>query len=208
MSFKIAILISGRGSNMQAIHRSIQENKLKAHIAVVISNQADAAGLNYAKEHNIPTEVLTHQAHESRESYDQRLASLIQKYFVDLIVLAGFMRILSPSFIQAFPQKIINIHPSLLPAFPGLHVHEQAIAAGVRYSGCTVHYVDEGCDTGPIIDQRVVPVLPEDTADTLAARILKEEHQLYSECIQKIAAGQVKIENNKVILNFNSKNSL
>ncbi len=201
MSFQLAILISGRGSNMQAIHRAIEEGKLSAKIAVVISNQAEAAGLQYAKNHGLATKILQTKPKESRQDYDQRLQSLIQKYSVDLIVLAGFMRLLSPEFIQAFPQKIINIHPSLLPAFPGLHVHERAIEAGVKYSGCTVHFVDEGCDTGPIIDQRVVPVLTEDSPETLAARILKEEHQLYAACIQKIANSQLEFKDGKVILN-------
>lgn len=191
-SFKLAILISGRGSNMQAIHRAIQTGKLDAEIAVVISNRADAVGLQYAREHGLTAEILSAQKNETRQAYDKRLKSRIDHYQVDLIVLAGFMRILSADFIQAFPYKIINIHPSLLPAFPGLHVHEQVLKSGARYSGCTVHFVDEGCDTGPIIDQRVVPVLPGDTPGSLADRVLEQEHQLYADCIQKIATGQLK----------------
>lgn len=196
----LAILISGRGSNMMAIHQAIQSGKLDAKIQLVLSNTAKAAGLEYTQREGIPTAILEKEANESRASYDDRLTREIEKHPIDYICLAGFMRILSKGFVDYFHHRILNIHPSLLPAFPGLDAQKQALEAEVTTSGCTVHFVDEGCDTGPIIDQRVVPVLPEDDEVSLSERILREEHQLYSFCLQKLAEGKVNIEGNKVIL--------
>ncbi|MCE9625792.1 MAG: phosphoribosylglycinamide formyltransferase [Deltaproteobacteria bacterium] len=191
MTLKIAILLSGRGSNMQAIHRAIKEGRLDAKITAILSDQPEAAGLAYAQAEGILTHVVERQNGEDREAYDRRLISKIDEGSAQLVVLAGFMRLLSPAFIRHFPNRIVNIHPSLLPAFPGLHAQRQALEAGVRFSGCTVHFVDEGCDTGPIIDQRVVGVSREDTEASLSARILEQEHQLYPECLQKIAEGKI-----------------
>ena len=200
MPLKLAILISGRGSNMQAIHRAIQDKKLDANILGVISDQPTAGGLEYAKNAGLPHFVLQKQKEENREDFDRRLTEKIQALGVDLVVLAGYMRLLSPLFIRTFEHKIVNIHPSLLPAFPGLHAQRQALAAGVPFSGCTVHFVDEGCDTGPIIDQRIVPVLPNDTEESLSARILEQEHQLYSACLQGLSEGKIRLEGDKVLI--------
>lgn len=200
MPLKIAILISGRGSNMQAIHRSVKAGRLDAVITAIVSDQAAAAGLAYAQAEGLLTHVVEKQKGEDRETFDRRLIAKLEEDSPQIVVLAGYMRLLSPTFIRHFHQRIVNIHPSLLPAFPGLHAQRQALEAGVRFSGCTVHFVDEGCDTGPIIDQRVVAVLPEDTEETLSARILEQEHQLYSECLQRIAEGKVKVEGRKVLL--------
>lgn len=200
MPLKLAILISGRGSNMQAIHRSIVAGKLDAEISVVISDQAAAAGLAYAQAEGILTQLVERQKGEDRDGFDRRLIAKLEESSPQIVVLAGYMRILSPTFIRHFEHRIVNIHPSLLPSFPGLHAQRQALEAGVRFSGCTVHFVDEGCDTGPIIDQRVVAVLPEDDEGSLSKRILEQEHQLYSSCLQMIAEGKLKVEGRKVIL--------
>ncbi|MFO1464778.1 MAG: phosphoribosylglycinamide formyltransferase [bacterium] len=200
MTLKLAILLSGRGSNMQAIHRNIQAKRLDAQIAVVLSDKADAPGLAFAQAEGLLTRLVAKAKEEGREAYDQRLIAALDQEKPDLVVLAGFMRLLSPAFIRHFQHRIVNIHPSLLPAFPGLHAQRQALEAGVRYSGCTVHFVDEGCDTGPIIDQRVVAVLPEDDEESLAERILEQEHLLYSSCLQKLAEGKVRIAGKKVIV--------
>lgn len=197
---KLAILISGRGSNMQAIHRAIREGRLNAEIVAVLSDQAGAAGLAYAEGEGLLTAVVEKQKGESREDYDRRLIAKIEESSPQIVALAGFMRLLSSLFIRHFQDRIVNIHPSLLPSFPGLHAQRQALDAGVRFSGCTVHFVDEGCDSGPIIDQRVVRVLPEDDEAALSDRILAEEHDLYSSCLQKIAEGKVKVEGRRVFL--------
>ena len=172
----IAVLISGRGSNLQAIQKNIEDGILKdkVQIQVVVSNKEDAEGLQFAREHGLKTAVCSTE--------DFVLAEL-RKHEIDLVCLAGYMRIISPKFIAEYPGKIINIHPTLLPKFPGLHVHEKVLAAGETESGCTVHYVDEGVDTRKIIAQRKVPVFHQDTPETLAARVLKQEHQLYSKVI-------------------------
>ena len=196
----LAILISGRGSNMRAIHRAIVEGRLDARISAVISDQSDAAGLAYAEGEGLLTAVVAKQKGESREDYDRRLIAKIEENRPRIVALAGFMRLLSPLFIAHFQDRIVNIHPSLLPSFPGLHAQRQALEAGVRFSGCTVHFVDDGCDSGPIIDQRVVRVLPEDDEKSLSDRILAEEHQLYSSCLQKIAEGKVRVEGRRVFL--------
>lgn len=193
MSLSLAILISGRGSNMRAIHRAIQEKKLDAKITMIISDQEKAEGVRYALNQGLPTTVLVKTPGEKRVDYDRRMMKIIDGVGADVVALAGFMRLLSPEFVEHYRGRMVNIHPSLLPKFPGMHAQRQALEAGEKISGCTVHFVDEGCDTGPIIAQREVPVLPGDDESTLADRILEQEHQLYSEVLQKIAEGKIKI---------------
>ena len=183
---RIGVLISGRGSNLQAIIDAIENGRLDATIAVVISNRADAPGLAHAHAAGIKTLVMDHRGFATREDYDRALVAELRSNDVNLVCLAGFMRLLSPVFVEAFPDRILNIHPSLLPDFPGLHPQQQAIDRGVALSGATVHVVNNDLDAGPIVLQRTVPVLPDDTADTLAARILVEEHKLYPEAIQRV----------------------
>ncbi|NMM75491.1 phosphoribosylglycinamide formyltransferase [Acidovorax sp. SRB_24] len=179
----IVILISGGGSNMAAIVRAAQqqdwERRLGARVAAVVSNKADAKGLEWARTQGIATEVLAHKAFGSREAFDTALAALIDRYDPALVVLAGFMRILSPGFVAHYAGRLTNIHPSLLPAFAGLHTHQRALDAGCKVAGATVHLVTAELDVGPILDQAVVPVLPGDTAETLAARVLTQEHLVY-----------------------------
>lgn len=201
---KIGVLISGGGSNLQSIIDHIENGCLRAEIRVVISNSAQAYGLERAKKHNIPFAVLNHLDYADREAYDRELMRILTEAGVDLIVLAGFMRILTRSFLKSFDQKVINIHPALLPAFPGTHVQQKALDYGVKFSGCTVHFVDEGVDTGPIIIQAVVPVLAGDDAERLAQRILKEEHKIYPQAIRYFAEGRV-IKNGRRVTIKNSK---
>lgn len=189
-SGRIGVLISGRGSNLQAIIDSIREGVLDATLAVVISNRADALGLERARSAGITTRVMDHHTYPTREDYDRALVAELRSHNVQLVCLAGFMRLLSPLFVAAFPNRILNIHPSLLPDFPGLQPQQQAIDQGAAISGATVHIVNNALDAGPIVLQRTVPVLPEDTADTLAARILIEEHKLYPEAIQRVLDGR------------------
>ena len=183
----IVILISGGGSNMAAIVRaSQQQNWAKQHkvrIAAVISNKADAQGLVFARENSIATEVLDHKQFDSREAFDAQLAQLIDRHAPDLVVLAGFMRILTPGFVAHYEGRMVNIHPSLLPAFTGLHTHQRAIDAGCKFAGCTVHRVTSELDVGQILDQAAVPVLPGDTAQLLAARVLVQEHIIYPRAV-------------------------
>lgn len=183
----IVILISGGGSNMAAIVRAAQQGdwagQYGARIAAVISNKADAKGLQFAQENGIATEVLDHKAFASREDFDAALAQQIDTYQPHLVVLAGFMRILTPGFVAHYAGRLLNIHPSLLPAFPGLHTHQRALDAGCKFAGCTVHEVTQELDVGPILEQAVVPVLPGDTADTLAARVLTQEHIIYPRAV-------------------------
>ena len=195
---RLGILISGRGSNFLAIADSIANRKLDAEIAVVISNHADAPGLDLARERGLHAVAMPSQGLD-REVYDRQLIAELRGAGVELVCLAGYMRILSGHFIREFPQRILNIHPSLLPAFPGLDAQHQALVHGVKFSGCTVHFVDEGLDSGPILKQAVVPVLDEDTAESLAARILKEEHRIYSEAIALVLSGRYRIEGRRVI---------
>ncbi len=187
-------MLSGRGSNFVAI----ADAKIDAEIAVVISNRPDAPGLQAARERGIPAVSLPSKGVE-REAFDRQLIAELRAAKVDLICLAGYMRILSGYFIREFPMRILNIHPSLLPAFPGLDAQHQALEHGVKIAGCTVHFVDEGLDSGPIVAQAPVPVLPGDTADTLAARILAEEHKLYSKAIALVLSGRYRIEGRRVI---------
>ena len=191
----IVILISGRGSNMQAI---VNANIPNAHIAAVIANVPDAAGLAWAKEKGIATAVLNHKEFKNRAEFDMNLAMLIDGYKPDLVVLAGFMRILSPQFCQHYQGRLMNIHPSLLPSFKGLHTHEEAIKSGCKLAGCTVHFVTPELDSGAIISQAAVPVLNDDTADTLAARVLQCEHKIYPQAVADFVSGSLKLENGKV----------
>lgn len=184
---RLGILISGRGSNFQAIHEAIERGELNAQIACVISNVPAAAGVAYALAHSLPTHAIDSKGLK-RADFDARVIEILRKSDVDLICLAGYMRLLSPDFIEAFRGRILNIHPSLLPAFPGLNAQGQALAAGVPETGCTVHYVDEGLDSGPVIAQVKVPVLPGDNIESLSARILEQEHLLYSKVIGTLIA--------------------
>jgi phosphoribosylglycinamide formyltransferase-1 len=198
---KLGVLVSGRGSNLQAIIDNIKNGGLSAEVAVVISDQADAYALERARSNNIPAVHVSAKGYKNRrEEYDALLATELQKYNADLVVLAGFMRIITPTLIKAFPDRILNIHPALLPSFPGLHVQKAAIDHGVKFSGCTVHFVDEDMDTGPIIIQAVVPVLDNDTEDSLSARILKQEHKIYSRAIQLYAEGRLTVKGRRVIV--------
>lgn len=186
----IVILISGGGSNMAAIVKAAQqerwEQRLGARVVAVISNKADARGLAFARDQGLATEVLDHKAFASREAFDDALASVIDRYAPTLVVLAGFMRILTPGFVAHYAGRLVNIHPSLLPAFTGLHTHQRAIEAGCRFAGATVHQVTAELDVGPILDQAIVPVLPGDTAEQLAARVLSQEHVVYPRAIANL----------------------
>ena len=197
---KLGILISGNGSNLQSIIDNIEKGSLKAIIKIVISNNPDAYGLVRAEKHSIPCIVLKNNDFKSKEDFDSEIVNILKSNNVDLVVLAGFMRILTPVLLKAFPLRIMNIHPALLPSFPGIHGQKQAVDYGVKISGCTVHFVDEGVDTGPIIIQRAVSVLDDDTEDTLAARILKEEHKIYPHAIQLFADGKIEIKGRRVII--------
>lgn len=195
---KIAVLVSGNGSNLQAIIDSIEAGMLKAEIACVVSNTPDAFAITRASNHGIPVEIHDNRGYANRREYDIALVSILQKYEVKLVVLAGFMRILSEVMVSAYPNAIMNIHPALLPAFPGLHAQQQALDYGVKFSGCTVHFVDGGTDTGPIILQAIVPVVSDDTEEALSARIQKEEHRLFPEAIGLFVAGRLSVEGRHV----------
>jgi len=196
---RIGILISGRGSNMLALVDAVADGRIPdAEIAVVISNVSTAAGLEKAREHGVETAPLDHRG-KTREEHDRAMAAELRARKVDLVCLAGYMRLLSSWFTREFERRILNIHPSLLPAFPGLNAQQQAIDYGVKFSGCTVHLVDEKLDHGPIIKQAVVPVLPGDTEETLSARILVEEHRIYAEAVALMLSGQFGIEGRRVI---------
>ena len=199
MSRRLGILLSGRGSNFEAIADSIDTGKLDATIAVVISNRPEAPGLDRARARGLNAACIPSKGLD-REAFDARMADELRANQVDLICLAGFMRLLSASFIRQFPHRILNIHPSLLPAFPGLDAQHQAFDYGAKVSGCTVHFVDEQLDHGPIILQAAVGVLETDTAETLAARILEHEHRTYSEAIRIVLSGKFRIEGRRVIL--------
>ena len=190
---RLGILLSGRGSNFIAIADNIAAGKLDAEIGVVISNRADAPGIEVAKQRALNAQVIPSKG-RGREEHDTAVIAALKSANVDLVILAGYMRLLSPDFIHAFPHQILNIHPSLLPAFPGLDAQRQALEYGVKVTGCTVHFVDEHLDHGPIIVQRTVPVLANDAEETLSARILEQEHIAYSEAIQKVVTGQCTID--------------
>lgn len=195
---KVGILISGRGSNMAALIGAAQASGYPAEIACVVSNVASAPGLQLARDAGIATAAISHRDYPDRESFDRVVSAALEKHGVELIVLAGFMRIFSPWFPERWAGRIINIHPSLLPAFPGLRVQQQALDAGVRVSGCTVHLVTTELDAGPIIAQAAVPVLAGDTADTLAARILRQEHRLYPLAVRWFAEGRIEVRDGRV----------
>ncbi|MEO0249735.1 MAG: phosphoribosylglycinamide formyltransferase [candidate division WOR-3 bacterium] len=195
---RLGILISGRGSNMVALVEAIEQGRLDAEVAIVISNVETAAGLEKARQHGIETLAISHKG-LSREEHERQVVAELKKRNVDLVCLAGYMRVLSPYFLKEFPQKILNIHPSLLPAFPGLEAQHQALEYGVKFSGCTVHLVDEQVDHGPIVKQAVVPVYDDDTVETLSARILAEEHRIYAEAVALILSGKYRIEGRRVV---------
>ncbi len=196
----LGILLSGGGTNLQAIIDAIERRDLPAQIRIVVSNRRDAYGLVRARRHGLSTTVLSHTGFTSREEFDHHLVTLLRDHEVELVILAGFMRLLSARFIQAFPQRILNIHPALLPTFPGLRAQRQALECGVRISGATVHLVDEGMDHGPIIMQAAVPVYPDDTEDSLSARILDQEHRIYPAAIKLFAEGRVVVQNNRTLI--------
>jgi phosphoribosylglycinamide formyltransferase-1 len=189
----IVILISGRGSNMEAIVKACAQDPWPARVAAVVSNKASASGLQFAADHGIATAVLDHKAFDSREAFDAELARVIDGFEPDVVVLAGFMRILTEGFVRHYEGRLLNIHPSLLPAFPGLHTHQRAIEAGCQVAGATVHLVTPELDHGPIVAQAVVPVLPEDTEDTLAARVLVQEHRMYPQAVRWFVEGAVQV---------------
>lgn len=196
---RLGILISGRGSNFEAIANAIARRKLDAEIAIVISNRASAGGLEIARQRGIPMRVIESRGME-REAYDKLVIEELRTHEVDLVCLAGFMRLLSASFVQSFPNRVVNIHPSLLPAFPGLDAQRQALEYGAKITGCTVHLVDEFLDSGPILVQSAVPVLDADTVDTLSARILAQEHVIYPKAIQYLAEQRVTLEGRRVMI--------
>lgn len=195
---RLGILLSGRGSNFEAIAANAARGSLAAEIAIVISNRPEAPGLGIARAQGVPALCLPSKG-LPRDDYDRQLACELKARDVDIVCLAGFMRLLSPAFIREFPLRILNIHPSLLPAFPGLDAQAQALAHGVKITGCTVHFVDERLDAGPIILQAAVPVLASDTVEALSSRILKEEHRIYSEAIAIVLAGRFRIEGRRVL---------
>lgn len=195
---RLGVLASGGGTNLQAIIDRCADGSIDAEIVLVLSNVPGAGAFVRAERAGIPTRLIDHKAFADRATFDRAVISALQEAGVELVVLAGFMRIISEPFIAAFPARIINIHPALLPAFPGLHVQQKALDYGARFSGCTVHFVDGGVDTGPIIIQAVVPILDDDTEATLSARILEQEHQIYPHAIQLIAEDRVKIEGRRV----------
>ncbi len=197
---KIAVLVSGRGTNLQAIINAIKKGRIDGEIKIVISDNPKAYALQRAKKNKITTQVVPYKKFRNKEEYEQEILRHLDDYKIDLIVLAGYMRILSPDFIKKYRYRIINIHPALLPAFPGLHAQRQALEYGVKVSGCTVHFVDEGTDTGPIILQKAVPVKQFDDEESLAKRILKYEHQLLPRAIQLFAQNKIEIVKNKVYL--------
>lgn len=196
MNKNVVILISGRGSNMQSI---VNAKITGANIVAVISNRPDAGGLAWAQERGIATAVLNHRDFDSREAFDAQLQQVIDAYQPDLVVLAGFMRILTADFCLHYQNRMLNIHPSLLPSFKGLHTHQAAIDAGCKLAGCTVHFVTPELDHGPIISQGAVPILPDDSADDLAARILTVEHQLYPQAVADFVTGRLSVQDGKVI---------
>ncbi len=197
---KLGVLISGSGTNLQAILDAIARGEVHAEIRIVISNRADAYGLQRARQAGIPTVIIEHRRFSSREAFDAELAGELNRAGVELVVLAGFMRLLSSVMLRAFPDRIMNIHPALLPSFPGLHVQKAAVEYGVRFAGCTVFFVTEGVDDGPIIIQAAVPVYPEDSEETLAARILTQEHRIYPRAIELFAQGRLKVVGRRVIV--------
>jgi len=201
MKNRIGVLISGRGSNFEALAASVDAGRIpNAEIAIVLSNREDAPGLERARARGIPARGIASKGLE-REAFDRQILAALQEKKVDLVCLAGYLRLLSPYFVRAFPNRILNIHPSLLPAFPGLESQRQALEHGVKFAGATVHFVDEQLDAGPIIVQAVVPIENADTIETLSARILREEHRIYTEAVNIVLEGRFKIEGRRVLVN-------
>ncbi len=196
----IGVLVSGSGTNLQALIDAHESGRLPARIACVISNRADAFALERAKKHGIPAIHLDHRSFSGRDEYDAALVNILHEHGVDLVVLAGFMRIVTPVLLHAFPNAVMNIHPALLPAFPGLHAQQQALEYGVKVTGCTVHFVDAGTDTGPIIVQAAVPVLEGDSVESLSHRIQIEEHRIYPEAVRLFTEGRLRVEGRLVIV--------
>lgn len=196
---RVGVLCSGRGSNLQSLLDAAKANGLGgAEIAVVVCNIAGAGAIERAKAAGVAVEVVEHKAHADRAAFEGALVEKLKAHRVELVCLAGFMRIVGPVFLAAFPDRVLNIHPSLLPSFPGLHAQKQAIDAGARFSGCTIHFVDSGTDSGPILSQAVVPVLPADTEEALAARILVAEHRIYPDAVKLVASGKITLEGRRV----------
>jgi phosphoribosylglycinamide formyltransferase-1 len=196
----IGVLVSGRGTNLQSIIDAIESKRLDAEIKVVISDNPEAYAIERAKKHGSPVEVVTGDRFPSRQQYDKKLVELLKSYGVELVILAGFMRILSERFIKAFPMRIMNIHPALLPSFPGLNVQKKALEHGVKFSGCTVHFASTEVDSGPIILQAVVEVLDDDTVESLSQRILSEEHRIYPEAIKLFSEGRLEVRGRRVLI--------
>jgi len=196
----IGVLVSGSGTNLQAIIEAIEAGKIEGKICIVISDNPDAYAIKRAKKYNIKTQYINYKEFSNREEYDKKIISLLKEKDCDLVVLAGYMKILTPYFINVYKNKIMNIHPALLPSFPGLHVQKKAIDHGVKVSGCTVHFVNEGLDSGPIIIQQVVEVKDDDTEESLAERILREEHRIYPRAIQLFSEGKLIIKGRKVFI--------
>lgn len=197
-TLKLGVLASGSGTNFQAILDSIECGGIPAVIRILLCNRPGAQAIERARRHQVPVEVIEHKAHASRELFDDRMVTVLREQEVDLVCLAGFDRLITPLFVRAFPGHILNIHPALLPAFPGLHAQRQALEYGVRLAGCTVHFVDELTDHGPIVLQAAVPVYDDDTEESLAERILAEEHRIYPEAIRLFAEGRLRIEGRHV----------
>lgn len=195
---RVGILISGRGSNMRALVEAMEAGRIDAMPAVVVANEPAAAGLAFARGRGIPVEVVDHRTVKPREAHEARILEILAAHEVDLVCLAGYMRLLSPRFIAAYRDRILNVHPALLPAFPGLDAQRQALEYGVKVAGCTVHVVDEACDHGPIVLQSAVPVLEGDTVETLSARILDHEHRIYAEAVALFFAGRLTVDGRRV----------
>lgn len=202
---RVGVLVSGSGTNLQSILDACERGEIGACVPVVISNVADAYALKRARGKGIPTETVLYADYADRESFDLELVRILREHRIELVVLAGFMRILTPAFLKAFPGRIMNIHPSLLPSFPGLNVRQAAIDHGVRFSGCTVHFVDDNLDSGPIVIQAVVPVYPDDTEEELRKRILVQEHRIYPQAIGWFAQGRIIIDGRKVHIRDSGK---
>lgn len=197
---RIAVCISGRGSNFMAIHRSVQRDEINGKIVTVVSDQPEAAGLAYAREQGLETAVFTRGSGEQRSAYFERLMEHLEERAADLVVLAGFMKVLSPNIIARYRHRILNIHPALLPSFPGTGAQAQALDYGVKYTGCTVHFVDEGVDTGPIVLQAVVPVLDQDEVHTLSERILAQEHRIFPQAVSLFCEDRLEIKGRRVLV--------
>ena len=194
----LGVLCSGRGTNLQSILTAVESGQIPASIGVVLTDKPEAKALERAEQAGIPHAFIDRRAYETRRDFEEQLVAKLRQHDVSLVILAGFMRILSPYFVQQYPGRILNVHPALLPAFPGAHAHRDVLAYGVKVSGCTIHFVDEGTDSGPIILQAAVPVLPEDTEETLAERVLDEEHRLYPRAIALCVKGQLRVEGRHV----------